>query len=121
MMRRFNAIRVAAWGFAAAGIYGLVATLSLYTRAPLTADTQWLYGFAGAAAATQLAYLLIATDPVRYRAVIPIGVASKLSFAIPMTILFAHGQVPVASLVFAGIDYALAALFAMLFVMLGRR
>ena len=29
MMRRFNAIRVAGWGFAAAGIYGLVATLSL--------------------------------------------------------------------------------------------
>ena len=114
-------MRFARWSFAIAGIYGLVATLSLYFGPALSAGTQWLYGFAGAAAATQLAYLLIATDPVRYRMVIPVGIASKLSFAIPMTILFLRGDSPMTSFAFALIDYALALLFAITFVRLARR
>ncbi|TPG15489.1 hypothetical protein [Sphingomonas oligophenolica] len=114
-------MRMATWSFALAGVYGLAATLSLYFRAPLTIETQWLYAFAGAAAVTQLAYLLIATDPVRYRLVIPIGIASKLSFAVPMTILYAHGAITMGSFAFAQIDYALAALFAVNFVRLPNR
>jgi hypothetical protein len=114
-------MRFARWTFAGAGIYGLIATLSLYFQAPLSPATQWLYAFAGAAAATQLAYLIIATDPVRFRPVIPVGIASKLSFAVPMTLLYAHGELPVASFAFALIDYALAILFAANFVMLGRQ
>lgn len=114
-------MRMATWSFALAGVYGLAATLSLYFRAPLTIETQWLYAFAGAAAVTQLAYLLIATDPVRYRLVIPIGIASKMSFAVPVTILYAQGAIPMESFVFALIDYALAALFAANFVRLSNR
>ena len=114
-------MRFATWSFALAGVYGLVATVSLYFQAPLTPDTQWLYAFAGAAAATQLAYLLIATDPVRYRLVIPVGIASKLSFAVPMTVLYARGDIAMASFVFALIDYALAVLFAVNFVRLPSR
>ena len=114
-------MRFATWSFALAGVYGLVATVSLYFRAPLTPDTQWLYAFAGAAAATQLAYLLIATDPVRYRLVIPVGIASKLSFAVPMTVLYARGDIVMASFLFALIDYALAVLFAVNFVRLPNR
>ena len=110
----------ARWSFALAGLYGLVATVSLYFRAPLTPETQWLYAFAGAAAATQLAYWLIATDPIRYHAVIPVGIVSKLSFAIPLTLLYARGALPNASVVFVLIDYALALLFAVNFVRLMR-
>ncbi len=111
----------ARWSFTLAGIYGLIATLSLYAGPPLTPATQWLYGFAGAAAATQLAYLLIASDPPRYRMVIPVGIASKLSFAIPMTLLYVRGVAPRSTLVFAAIDLVLALVFAINFVRLGRR
>ena len=78
-------------------------------RAPLTAQS---YVFAGAAAATQLAYLLIASDPVRYRMVIPIGIG-KLCDPRGGAL---RAQVPVA---FALIDLALAALFAVNFVRRG--
>lgn len=104
-------MRFARWSFALAGIYGLIATLALYFAAPLTAESLWLYGFAGAAAATQLAYLLIATDPVQYRLVMPIGIVSKLSFAIPATILYVGGALAASTFVFGLIDFALAALF----------
>ena len=114
-------IRFARFGFALAGLYGLVATIGLYFGAALTPATQWLYAFAGAAGATQLAYWLIASDPVRYRNVIPVGIVSKLSFAVPLTILFARGQIAGASFTFALIDYALALLFAVMFVALPRR
>ena len=115
------ALRFARISFALAGVYGLAATLSLYFRAPLSPDTQWLHAFAGAAAATQLAYLLIASDPVRFRPVIPVGIVSKFSFAIPMTLLYARGAVGPDSFVFALIDYALAILFAVNFVLLKPR
>lgn len=114
-------IRFARWSFALAGLYGLIATLGLYFGAALSPETQWTYAFAGAAGATQLAYWLIASDPVRYRAVMPIGIVSKLSFAVPLTFLFARGQIAGASFVFALIDYALAALFAVIFTVLPRR
>ena len=112
-------MRLARWTFALAGIYGLIATLSLYIGMELTTDTLWRFVFAGAAAATQLAYLLIARDPLRYRWVIPVGIASKLSYATPVSLLFARGGVAASTFGFALIDLTLAALFAISFVRLG--
>ena len=106
--------------FAVAGIYGLVATLALSARQPLRPDTLWIYAFAGAAAATQLAYLLIASDPPRYRPLIPVGIVSKLSFAVPVFILYARGAVSSSTAIFGSIDAMLAGLFALHFVRLGR-
>lgn len=111
----------ARWSFALAGLYGLVATISLYFRAPLGVESLWLYDFAGAAAATQWLYVLIATDPPRYRLAIPVGIVSKLSFAIPVALLYARNAVSGSTFVFGLIDIALAALFAANFVRLGRR
>ena len=103
-------MRFARLSFGIAAAYGLVATLGLYFRGPLTAETLWLFVFAGAAAATQLLYVALAIAPDRYWRLIPIGIASKLSFGIPVALL--HGAVP-DSLFAAGlVDLALAALFA---------
>ncbi|WP_375394034.1 hypothetical protein [uncultured Sphingomonas sp.] len=112
-------MRFARASFALAGIYGLVATLAVYIRQPLSAATLAAWWFAGAAAATQLAYLLIAGDPRRYAPVIPIGIASKLSFALPVFWLAAKG-VSAMPIPFALIDVALAALFAVNYVRLRR-
>jgi hypothetical protein len=113
-------MRFARWSFRLAGIYGLIALLPLYGQAPLNAASLWMFGFAGAAAATQLAYLLIGSDPLRYRMVIPVGIVSKLSFFVPVTILYRRGEVPGMLMGFALTDLALAALFAVNFVRLGR-
>lgn len=105
-------MRFARWSFGIAAAYGLIATISLYFRAPLNADTVWLFVFTGAAAATQLLYVALAIDPARYWRLIPVGIASKLSFAIPVGLLWLRGAVP-DSLGAAGlVDLALAALFA---------
>ncbi len=113
-------MRFARWSFGIAAAYGLIATLGLYFRAPLTADTLWLFVFGGAAAATQLLYVALAIDPVRYWRLIPIGIVSKLSFAIPVFVLCAHG-VSQRSLCLAGFaDLALAGLFAVNWLRLRR-
>ncbi len=112
-------MRFARWSFWLAGIYGLIVLLPLYVQTPLSAASLWMFGFAGAAAATQLAYLLIGTDPLRYRMVIPIGIVSKLSFFVPVTLLYLRGELPGMLMGFALGDLALAALFAVNFVRLG--
>ena len=53
--------------------------------------------------------------------VIPVGIASKLSFGIPVTLLYARGALPGSMLIFGLIDLALAALFTWHFATLGRR
>lgn len=99
--------------FLAAGIYGLVVLLPLYLSKPMGSGRErlYFYGFVGAAAATQLLYLIIATDVRRFRPTIPVGVASKLSFAMPSLLLVARGALPPSSIVFAAIDLVLAAAF----------
>ena len=104
-------MRFARWSFGIAAAYGLAATLSLYFRTPLAPASLWLFVFAGAAAATQLLYVALAIDPLRYRALIPIGIASKLSFFGPVALLWSRGRAD-DGLTLAGlIDLALAALF----------
>lgn len=112
-------VRGTRWLFGAAVAYGLVATLALYAH-PLGADTLYVWAFAGAAAATQLLYLLIATDPRRYRATIPIGIASKLSFALPVLWLYAHGTAGRGTLAAAVIDLLLAGAFGVAFAVVGK-
>lgn len=103
-------VRAARWSFAAAGLYGLAATLPLYARTP-EGDPLFVWAFAGAAAAMQLVYLLIARNPLRFRPVIPTGIASKLSFAAPVAWLYAEKRVGATTLAFGIIDMALAAMF----------
>ena len=112
-------MRFARTGFAVAGLYGLAATLPLYLAAPPPGAALWYYGFAGAAAATQLLYLVIATDPARHRPAIPVGIASKLSFAVPALVLFDRGESGRGMTAAALVDLALAAFFATAFVRLG--
>jgi hypothetical protein len=54
---------------------------------------EYYYGFIGIALVFQLIFLLIASDPGRYRALIPISVLEKLSFFLPVTLLWLQGRV----------------------------
>lgn len=105
-------MRFARWSFGIAAVYGLIATIGLYFRAPLTPSSLWLFGFAGAAAATQLLYVALALDPTRFWRLIPIGIASKLSFGLPVLLLWTRGGADTGLFAAGLIDFALAALFA---------
>lgn len=109
--------------FKVAGIYGLLVLVPQYlmetgvlagARLQLTRPSDF-YGFIGVALVWQFVFLLIAADPPRYHALIPLAVLEKLVFAIPVLALFAAGRVEGVVLAFGMIDLALACLFLMSF------
>lgn len=111
------ASRVFRW----AGIYGLVTLLPQYALErqvgvdfpPPITHPEYFYGFVGLALAWQLAFLVIARDPVRYRPLMLVGVLEKLSFGLAAVVLFALGRIVAPVLVFGVIDLVLGALFVL--------
>ena len=107
--------------FQIAGIYGLVVLVPQFfladrigrdTPPPIT-HVEYFYGFMGIALAWQLAFFVIACDPVRYRAMMIPAILEKASFALVTTILFAQGRLA-AQLLGAGmLDLILGVLFTL--------
>ena len=94
-----------------AGIYGLVVLLPLYfgehamaAMGQLLTKPEYYYGFIGAAASFQLVYLMIGRDPVRFRPLMPLTLIAKLSFTIPVAILFLAGRVDTITMILASVD-----------------
>lgn len=109
------------WLFRIAAAYGLLALLPMYLQPPPDAAAPaFYYGFIGVASAWQLAFLLIAHDPVRYRLVILPGIVEKLGFGVAALLLYSQDRI--APLLAAGgaLDLAMAAAFAWAFVRIGR-
>lgn len=95
----------AAWGFLALvpGLFGEAGP-----------RPEYYYGFIGIALVFQLIFILIATDPARYRALIPIAILEKLSFFLPVSILYAQGRVGMGPVFFgAMVDGLFMLLFAL--------
>lgn len=110
-----------------AGIYGLIVMLPQYfleerigreTPPPIT-HPEHFYGFIGVVVAWQLAFLVIARDPARFRALMPVTVLEKLAFAVPVAILYAQGRAAASVLPFAAIDLVLGTLFFLSYRRLG--
>ena len=105
--------------YTTAGIYGLLVMLPQYfleerigrTDPPPITHPEHFYGFIGIVVVWQIAFLVIARDPARYRALMPVTVLEKLAFAVPVVLLYMQGRVAAAALPFAGIDLVLGALF----------
>jgi len=122
-------MRFARWVFAIAGIYGLVVMAPFYfmeeqigrDNPPPITHPEFFYGFVGVALAWQIAFLVIALDPVRYRLFMIPAVLEKASFAIAVPILFAHGQAREMVLAFSLIDALLGVLFAISFCLTAKR
>jgi hypothetical protein len=109
--------------FQVAAIYGILAVAPLYFSEgkighdypPAITHPEYLYGFAGVALAWQVAFLIIARDPVRYRLIMIPAALEKLGFGLSGAILCAQGRQQAVFLIFAVIDLALAALFILAF------
>lgn len=73
---------------------------------------EFVHGFFLVALSWQVAFLIISTDPVRYRPLMIAAMLEKFPFAITVTALFARGQVSQVMLVLGLIDALLGTLFA---------
>ena len=99
--------------FAVAAAWGFVALVpGLFAEAG--PRPEYYYGFIGLALVFQLIFILIALYPARYRALIPIAILEKLSFFLPVAILYQQGRVAMGP-VFVGamVDGLLMLLFAL--------
>ena len=105
--------------FAIAAIYGLIVLVPILFLEgrigrdfpPALTHVEYFYGFLGGGIVMQLLYLLIASDPIRYRPVMLLGVASKWSFGLTCLLLFAQGRMAAGALPLPMIDLGLGALF----------
>jgi hypothetical protein len=107
-----------------AGIYGLLAIVPGFFNEPWIAQHQpppithpeFFYGFYSVALAFQVLFLLMARDPVRYRALMPACMLEKFGFFVAATILFTLGRTSTLIMSFAVIDCVLGLLFIAAYV-----
>ncbi len=78
---------------------------------PAITHPGFYYGFVGAGLSWQIAFLLIARDPVRFRPLILAAVLEKFSYGIAMIALYFQARIHPSDLVFAGVDLFLGILF----------
>jgi len=75
----------------------------------------FFYGFVGVALAWQVAFIFIATAPVRYRPLMIPSVLERVSYGAAVVTLVLQGRMHRSDLVFAGTDLLLGLLFAIAF------
>ena len=94
----------------APGLFGEAQYVALYP--PEFAHPVFYYGFIGAALTFQLVYALIATDPLRYRPLMLVGVLGKASFFLPAILLYSAGRLEFGATLLGALgDAVLAVLF----------
>ena len=117
---RIVSTRAAAWGvLVLTPLYFLFDRIGIDDPPPIT-HPGFFYGFVGIALAWQVAFVIIARDPVRFRPIMLPSILEKLAFGIAAVLLYAHGQVKVQDLGFGLVDLTFATLFALAYLRTGR-
>jgi hypothetical protein len=113
--------------FWVAGIWGVLVITPLYFMfdligrkdPPAITHPGFYYGFVGLGLAWQIAFLVIAQDPVRLRPMMIPSVVEKFSYGIAVAALVMQGRMHHSDLVFAGTDLVLGVLFVVAWVTTG--
>lgn len=113
-------MRFARWVFFVSGTLGVLIIVPLYFMEdrlgqdypPAINHPEFYYGFAGVTLAWQLLFLVIASDPVRYRPAMLPAQMEKAGFAFAIPILYSLGRVDAVWLTAAAVDATWLGLFA---------
>ena len=105
--------------FTVAGVYGILVLLPQYfleektglDNPPPINHPEYYYGFVGVALAWQVAFLIIARDPVRYRLLMIPSVLEKAGFGVACIILYLQNRLATMTLGFGIFDLILGTLF----------
>lgn len=117
-----DGLKAAKYIFGAAGIYGTALLLPrLNTWGERYSDKDWApvpkeapvyyYGFVSGALTWQLAFLLMARDPIKYRDLMPIAMLEKFVFVGSCAMLAWQGRLQPTMKIAAVVDGTLGALF----------
>jgi|KBSSwiStaDraftv2_1062776.scaffolds.fasta_scaffold05846_3 hypothetical protein len=106
--------------FIAAGTIGILVLIPLYFQLekmgadnpPAITHPEYYYGFVGVALAFQLVFIIISTDPWKYRPLMLAAIFEKLAFVIPTFYLFSQGS-PLGTIIIGAL---LDLMWAILFV-----
>ena len=113
--------------FVGAGIWGIVVVTPLYflhdvTGQPYAAPTlypHFFYGFLSVTMAWQIAFLVIGSNPVRFRPLMIPTIVEKAGYVIVVAVLYSHGRVSPAEASTAVPDCLLGLLFVAAFLKTG--
>lgn len=105
--------------FVGAGIWGITVLTPLYFLVDVTGRAypapvdypHFFYGFLSVAMAWQIAFLIIGSDPARFRPLMIAGMVEKLGHVMGVAILFRLGRLPASDATTAIPDLVLAILF----------
>jgi len=93
-------MRFARYTFLAAGTIGVLVLVPLYFQLekmgvdnpPAIAHPEFYYGFIGVALAFQIVFIIISTDPWKYRPLMLAAMFEKFAFVIPTFYLYSQGR-----------------------------
>lgn len=105
--------------FIAAGVWGIIVLTPFYLLldvtgrqyAPPTAYPQFFYGFLAVAIAWQIAFLVIGSNPARFRLLMIPSIVEKLGYVVTVAVLHGQARISAADAAAAGPDLLLGALF----------
>ena len=112
-------MQFARWVFYIAGGLGLLLVAAMYfseqyvsrDQPPAITHPEYFYGFAGVVLAWQIAFLIIGSDPRRFRPLMPAAMVEKFSFVLAIGVLYALGRVYPIMVGAASCDLILGVLF----------
>jgi len=105
--------------FLVAGIYGLLVLTPLYflegrisrDQPPPITHPEYFYGFVGVAVAWQVLFLVLSTNPARYRAMILPSILEKVSYGMTLMVLYTRHRIATALFGVGSMDWLFAVLF----------
>src|SRR5215204_3690315 len=112
-------MKFARYTFLIGGVLGILLLVPQYfllektgaETPPAITHPEYYYGFTGVALAFQIAFLIIATDPIRFRPMILASIVEKFSFVVALLVLYLQEEVRGPIMAAAVFDLILGVLF----------
>src|SRR5215470_8117688 len=112
-------MKFAKYVFAIAGIWGILILTPLYfifdkigeRDPPAVTHPLFYYGFAGVALAWQFLFLVIGSNPVKFRPLMLVGILEKLGYFLPAVALYLQHKVHPIDLLGGCLDMTLGVFF----------
>jgi len=114
--------------FTLAGVLGLLMLLPmffLYDRIgadypPAVTHPEFFYGFLAVTVAWQIAFLIIGSDPIRFRPLMLAAICEKGFYIVAMTWLYVQGRQTAAQFAVTGFDVVFGTLFVVSYLRTAR-